>query len=134
MPRSRNTRNTRVEDVEEQDEFEIEFVDEVPAIKSGSGIDWMGRLERLVKNPNHIARIGVFDTPERAGSAQSNLSRRKVHMPLKDDEWAFFARGCELFGVYRGKAGKVPHVAQPAPTNNRKKSTDGRVRRTNRTR
>lgn len=80
---------------------EIEFVDRPPP-RGEAGRDWYQRLEPLLKRPGQWARIFELETPAKAQSAQSNLSRRKVSIPEPEKVWEFAARGCSVYAIYRG--------------------------------
>jgi len=88
---------------------EVEFVDALPA--KGNAISWSSRLIPLLNNPNRWALVWTAESPDQAGSIQSNLHGRKLVIPEPSHWWEFAARGCEVYGVYRGmKRGKRASV------------------------
>lgn len=91
----------RVPDPDES-ELNVEFVDELPARFHG-GTSWANRLMPLLDKPNVWARVQIFDVPEQAYKAQSNLQQRQVKIPEPEHVWEFAARGCEVYAVYRGR-------------------------------
>jgi hypothetical protein len=71
---------------------------------------WGFRLQPLVKNPGIWAEVRVFDTPQQAQDAQSNLTKRDkvgISIPMSEGDWEFASRGCALFAVYRGAKKRV---------------------------
>lgn len=106
---------------EEEDPFE--FVDELPPVQSTTGNAWIQTLTPLLPHKGKWARVKVFDSPEQAHGAQSNLTRRKSRIPQPDHDWGFAARGCELFAIYRG-----PFNAKGAPLPRRTRKPASRKR------
>lgn len=81
----------------------VEFVGNIPGPNHlRGGMSWANHLQPLLKKPGVWALIEVCDTPGQASKTQSNLHRRQVVIPYPDRFWEFAARGCEVFGVYRG--------------------------------
>jgi hypothetical protein len=75
------------------------------------GVDsWGYRLQPLTDNPGIWAEVKVFDTPQQAYDAQSNLTKRDklgLAIPMSKGDWEFASRGCSLFAVYRGAKKRV---------------------------
>lgn len=83
----------------------VEFVDEVPPVARGQ--KWTALLLPLSKNPGRPAMIHEASTPEMANSTRGNLVSRAVKIPYPDHEWSFYARGCEVFAIYKGKPSPI---------------------------
>lgn len=117
MPRTRKEKERFNRRIESQ---EVTFVGELPQ-KGGPGITWAIRLAPLVNTPGEWAEVAVFDSPEQANNAQSNLAgraRNGVRIPMEEGEWEFAARDCSLFAIFRGGKKRrgsrsVPRVERP---------------------
>lgn len=86
-------------------DHEVKFVGPDKPPKNGPGISWGQRLQPLVDNPGIWAEVAVFDTPEQAYKAQSNLTARDklgINIPMSGGTWEFASRMCALYAVYRG--------------------------------
>jgi hypothetical protein len=88
---------------------------EPPAKGNADGLSWASVLSPLLKKQGQWAMIRVFDTPEKAASAQSNLSGRRVVIPQPTHNWSFASRGIELFACYHGKLDARNRPAAPTP-------------------
>jgi hypothetical protein len=82
-------------------EQKIEFVDDLPP--PGSQGRWVNRLLPLLDRPGVWALVNTCKNPKEAYKLQANLMSRQVFIPEPDHVWNFAARGCEVYGVYRGR-------------------------------
>jgi len=79
----------------------VEFVDDLPP--QSYNRPWVNRLLPLLDRPGVWALVHTADNPEQANKVQSNLHQRQVYIPEPDHVWQFAARGCQVYGVYRGR-------------------------------
>lgn len=85
-----------------EQEYDIEFVDELPPKSNGKTGRWIEILIPLLSHRGKWARVRVFDSPEQAQSVAGNLRKDRVLIPEPKHDWGFAARGCEVYAIYRG--------------------------------
>lgn len=79
----------------------VEPVDEIPP--KGKYSPWAERLAPLVGNPQQPYKVWEAESDEQARQAVDNLSRRLLVFPHPDHDWAFHARGCIVYAIYKGR-------------------------------
>jgi hypothetical protein len=84
---------------------DVVFVDAIPS-KGSAAKSYTSILMPLLDHPGIWARIAEFDTPEQASYAQQNIKQGRIRIPYPDHVWAFAARRCDLYAVYRGQKPK----------------------------
>lgn len=115
--RSRGRTTPRPKPVTPEDVIEWR---EPPAKGNADGLSWASILSPLLKKQGQWAMIRAFDTPEKAASAQSNLSGRRVVIPQPTHNWSFASRGIELFACYHGK---LDAKNRPVPATRKSRGT-----------
>lgn len=84
-------------------EFRIRFVDQLPLPTASGRGAWLERLQPLTEQRGRWAQVYEATTPRRANGLVQNLKRRRVTIPLPEQEWSFASRGPIVYARYEGR-------------------------------
>jgi hypothetical protein len=95
----------------------INTVEELPPVAGGysPGV-WLERLNDAFEDVDstHWHLVFEAETADKAGSAVSNLKRRKVSVPDPEGRWQFAQRGVGVWARYNGPYARRGRSKKPS--------------------